>query len=273
MTRTVFFISDSTGITAETLGSSLLSQFEQQKFEHVIVPYVDSIEKAQAAVEKIDRVAKESGEQPIIFDTLVNADIRAVIATSSGFIIDVLAHFLGQLETALGQKPSSTVGRVKNADRDARYKNRIDAVNFALDNDDGARINRYDQAQVILIGVSRSGKTPTCLYLALQTGVFVANYPLTEEDLEERRLPRPLAEYRDRLYGLTIEPERLSAIRSERRPNSPYASLRRCEDEVRDAEALFGRFGIPYIDTTHASVEEIATRILVETGLRGQRSQ
>lgn len=272
MMRTVFYISDSTGITAETLGSSLLSQFEQLKFDHVVVPYVDTVEKARAVVDKIDQVAETTGRQPIIFDTLVNQDIRAVIATSKGFIIDVLDTFLNQLESALGEKPSSTVGRVKNADRDAQYKNRIDAVNFALDNDDGARINRYDQAQVILIGVSRSGKTPTCLYLAMQGGIFVANYPLTEEDLEERRLPKPLAAYRDRLFGLTIEPQRLAAIRSERRPDSPYASLRRCEDEVRDAEALFSRFGIPYLDTTHASVEEIATRVLVETGLRGQRS-
>ncbi len=271
MMRTVFYISDSTGITAETLGSSLLSQFEQLEFDHVVLPYVDSVEKARAVVDKIDRRAEQTGYQPIIFDTLVNQEIRAVIATSQGFIIDVLDTFLSQLETALGAKPSSTVGRVQNADRDARYKNRIDAVNFALDNDDGARINRYDQAQVILIGVSRSGKTPTCLYLAMQAGIFVANYPLTEEDLEERRLPKPLAEHRDRLFGLTIEPARLAAIRSERRRDSTYASLRRCEDEVRDAEALFSRFGIPYLNTTHASVEEIATRVLVETGLRGQR--
>ena len=271
MKRTVFYISDSTGITAETLGNSVLSQFEQLEFEHIVVPYIDSVEKAELTVAKIDRIADESGHQPIIFDTLVNQDIRAVIATSKGFIIDVLYTFLSQLETALGEKPSSTVGRLQNADRDARYQNRIDAVNFALDNDDGARINRYDQAQVILVGVSRSGKTPTCLYLALQSGIFVANYPLTEEDLEERRLPKALAAHRERLFGLTIEPARLAAIRAERRPDSPYASRRRCEDEVRDAEALFQRFGIPYLNTTLASVEEIATRVLVETGLRGQR--
>ena len=271
MNRPVFFISDSTGITAETLGSSLLTQFEHMEFEHHVVPYVDTVEKAQLAVEKINRAADNSRLQPIIFDTLVNQEIRDVIATSDGLIIDVLGTFLNKLEMVLGEKPSSTVGRLKNADRDAKYKHRIDAVNFALDNDDGARINRYDKAELILIGVSRSGKTPTCLYIAMQNGIFVANYPLTEDDLEDLRLPKALAPHRERLFGLTIEAERLAAIRSERRPDSRYASLRQCEDEVRQAEALFKRFGIPYLDTTHASVEEIATRILVDTGLRGQR--
>lgn len=183
----------------------------------------------------------------------------------------MLGTFVSQLEIALGEAPSRTVGRAQSADRDAEYKQRIDAVNYALDNDDGARLNRYDQAEVILIGVSRSGKTPTCLYLAMQSGVFVANYPITEEDMESDRLPKPLLEHRNRLFGLTIEAERLAAIRSERRPNSRYASLRQCEDELRQAEAMFLRFGIPYLDITHASVEEIATRVLLDTGLRGHK--
>ena len=271
MTRAAIFISDSTGITAETLGSSILSQFENQKFEHIVIPYVDSMAKAHSAVEKINRAAAEMGNQPIVIDTLVDEHLRAVIATSQGFIIDVLGTFVSQLEIALGEAPSRTVGRAKSAVRDAEYKLRIDAVNYALDNDDGARLNRYDQAEVILIGVSRSGKTPTCLYLAMQSGVFVANYPITEEDMENDRLPKPLLEHRNRLFGLTIDAGRLAAIRSERRPNSRYASLRQCEDELRQAEAMFIRFGIPYLDITHASVEEIATRVLLDTGLRGHK--
>lgn len=271
MSRPAFFISDSTGITAETLGSSLLSQFENLQFEHIVVPYVDSTEKAHAAVEKINRAAAESGHQPIIFDTLVNQEFRKIIASSEGFIIDVLDSFLRQLEVALDQKPSFTVGRSHNAEQDANYKNRIDAVNYALDNDDGGRINRYGDAEVILIGVSRSGKTPTSLYLALQAGIFVANYPITDDDMESDRLPKALVEHRSKLYGLTIEPERLAAIRSERRAGSRYATLRQCEDEIRQTEGLFRRFGIPSVDTTHASVEEIATRILVDIGLRGHK--
>ena len=270
MKRTAFFVSDSTGITAETLGHSLLAQFENLEFDKVILSYIDSEDKALSAVEKIRAAAEQDGHPPIIFDTIVNREVRQIIAEQSpGFLVDVLETFLTPLENFLQIQSSYHVGRTHSATNQANYKNRIDAVNYALDNDDGARINRYDKAELILIGVSRSGKTPTCLYMAMQTGVFVANYPLTEEDLETNRLPKPLLDHRQRLYGLTIDPERLMAIRQERRANARYSSLRQCEDETRQAEALFKRFGIPFIDTTHASVEEIATRILADTGLRG----
>lgn len=267
--RTAFFISDSTGITAEALGSSLLAQFEGLQFERVILPYIDNTEKARSAAEKINRAAERDGVAPIIFDTIVNANVRAIIKESAGFTIDILSTFLTPLEQALGIKSSFTVGGAHSVANETHYKHRIDAVHYALDNDDGAKIDRYSQAELILIGVSRSGKTPTSLYLALQTGVFVANYPLTDDDLDTGRLPKPLAGYRDKLYGLTIDPARLMAIRDERRANTRYSSLGQCEYEVRQAERLFQRFGIPYIDSTHASIEEIATRILADSGLRG----
>ncbi len=267
--RTAFFISDSTGITAEALGSSLLAQFEGLKFERIILPYIDNAEKARSAAEKIDRVAARDGSQPIVFDTIVNEEVRKVIKGSAGFTVDILSTFLTPLEEALGIKSSFTVGGAHSVSNEPDYKHRIDAVNYALDNDDGAKIDRYHQAELILIGVSRSGKTPTSLYLALQAGVFVANYPLTEDDLDNGRIPKPLAPFRDKLYGLTIEPERLSTIRTERRANARYSTLAQCEYEVRQAEIMFNRFGIPYIESTHASIEEIATRILVDAGLRG----
>ena len=267
--RTAFFISDSTGITAEALGSSLLAQFEGLQFERVILPYIDNTEKARSAAEKINRAAERDGVAPIIFDTIVNANVRAIIKASAGFTIDILATFLTPLEEALGIKSSFTVGGAHGVANETHYKHRIDAVHYALDNDDGAKIDRYNQAELILIGVSRSGKTPTSLYLALQTGVFVANYPLTDDDLDTGRLPRPLANHRAKLYGLTIDPQRLVAIRDERRANTRYSSIGQCEYEVRQAERLFQRFGIPYIDSTHASIEEIATRILADSGLRG----
>lgn len=268
MKRSAFFISDSTGITAETLGQSLLAQFDNLEITRVILPYIDTPDKARAAVDRINRAAREDNAPPIIFDTIVDQQIRNIIAESGGVLLDIFSTFLAPLEQALGSRSNYTVGRGHISTSDNGYKNRIDAVHFALDNDDGARINRYDQAEVILLGVSRSGKTPTCLYLAMQTGVYAANYPLTEEDLEHSRLPRPLQPYRDRLYGLTIDPERLSAIRNERKANSRYASITQCEDEVRMAEALFRRNQISYIDTTHISIEEIATKILVDKGLR-----
>jgi regulator of PEP synthase PpsR (kinase-PPPase family) len=269
MKRTAFFISDSTGITAEALGSSLLAQFEGLRFERVILPYTDTADKARSAAEKIDRIAERDGIPPIIFDTIVNAEVRDIIKKSAGFTVDILSTFLSPLEEALGIKSSFTVGGAHSVSSEPNYKHRIDAVNYALDNDDGAKVDRYSQAELILIGVSRSGKTPTSLYLALQTGVFVANYPLTDDDLDTGRLPKPLVEYRNRLYGLTIEPGRLATIRTERRANARYSTLSQCEYEVRQAEQLFKRFGIPCIDSTHASIEEIATRVLADTGLRG----
>lgn len=268
MKRSAFFISDSTGITAETLGQSLLAQFDNLELRRVILPYIDTPEKAHAAVERINRAALEDGAPPIIFDTIVDQRVRGIIAGSNGVLLDIFSTFLAPLEQALGTRSNYTVGRGHISTIDNGYKNRINAVHYALDNDDGARINRYDQAEVILMGISRSGKTPTCLYLAMQTGAYAANYPLTDEDLEGSRLPRPLQAHRQKLYGLTINPERLAAIRNERRANSRYASINQCEDEVRMAEALFRRHQVPFIDTTHISIEEIATKILVDKGLR-----
>ena len=268
MKRTAFFISDSTGITAETLGRSLLAQFDDIDFEKVVLPFIDTAEKAHVAVGRINDAGDRDGAPPIIFDTVVNQSIRAIIAGSNAVLMDIFSTFLAPLERALDTKSSFAVGRGHSATADLIYQKRISAVQYALDNDDGARINRYDQAQLILIGVSRSGKTPTCLYMAMQHGVYAANYPLTEEDLDSGQLPRPLQAHREHLYGLTIDPERLAAIRNERRANSRYANVSQCEDELRMAERLFERNRIPVINTTHISVEEIATKILVDLGLR-----
>jgi len=268
MKRTAFFISDSTGITAETLGQAMLAQFDNLELRRVVLAYVDTADKARSAAARIDQAAAEDGKPPILFHTIVNQQVRGIIAASKGVQLDIFSAFLNPLEQALGRRSNYTVGRAHISTIGAGYEHRINAVHYALDNDDGARINRYDQAEVILIGVSRSGKTPTCLYLAMQQGVYAANYPLTEEDLESTALPRPLQPHRSRLHGLTIDPERLAAIRHERRAGSSYASLRQCEDEVRMAEAMFRRHRIPCIDTTHISIEEIATKILVDKGLR-----
>lgn len=267
MTRSAFFISDSTGITAEALGQSLLAQFDVH-IEKTVLPFVDTEEKARRAVEKINAAAGRDGAPPIVFDTIVNKNIRAIIADSEGVLLDIFATFLAPLENALGVPYNLNVGRAHANPKLGNYQRRIDAINYALDNDDGARINRYDQAQIILTGVSRTGKTPTCIYMAMQHGIFAANYPLTEDDLETARLPKPLQAHRHKLYGLTIQPQQLSAIRAERRANSRYATLSQCEDEVRLAERLFSRNGIRYIDSTYTSVEELATKILVDVGLR-----
>jgi [pyruvate, water dikinase]-phosphate phosphotransferase / [pyruvate, water dikinase] kinase len=267
MKRTAFYVSDSTGITAHTLGQSLLAQFEGVQIEHVIVPYVDTAEKIRDLVTRINAAYERDGHQPLVFDTIVNDDFRGSLAQSHGFMVDILGAFLKPLEKVLNTHSSYSVGRAHSAATDSNYKNRMDAVNYAMDNDDGARITHYDRAEIILVGVSRSGKTPTCLYMALQFGVYTANYPITEDDISDLRIPKALQPFKQKLFGLTIDPERLAAIRHERRPDSKYASFKQCEFEVREVEAIFRRYGIPYLDTTHFSVEEITTRILSQLGV------
>ncbi|TVU70574.1 MULTISPECIES: posphoenolpyruvate synthetase regulatory kinase/phosphorylase PpsR [Cobetia] len=270
MTRTAFFISDGTGITAETLGRSLLAQFENTDIRMVTKPYIDSTEKATALVKAIESAHANDGERPIIIDTIVDDDVRDIISGSSGFKVDIFSTFLKPLEEELDTHSSYSVGKTHSIGQDDVYMNRIDSVHFALDNDDGARTHQYDKADVILVGVSRCGKTPTSLYLALQFGIRAANYPLTEDDLDESgslKMPASLAQYRHKLFGLTIDPRRLAAIRTERRPNSRYCSIDQCLQEVEQTEALFRRSKVPFIDTTRFSIEEISTRMIAETGL------
>ncbi|SEM27278.1 posphoenolpyruvate synthetase regulatory kinase/phosphorylase PpsR [Halomonas caseinilytica] len=270
MTRTAFFISDGTGITAESLGRSLLAQFENVEIHMITKPYIDSVEKAHQLAAIIESTAVKDGEQPIIIDTIVDSQIRDVIRDAPGFKVDIFSTFLEPLEQELATHSSYSVGRTHAIGSDDVYMDRIQSVHFALDNDDGARTHQYDQADIILVGVSRCGKTPSSLYLALQFGIRAANYPLTEDDLDETgklKLPRALEPHRHKLFGLTIDPRRLAAIRHERRPNSRYSSMDQCVQEVTQAEALYRRMHIPFIDTTRFSVEEISTRMIAETGI------
>lgn len=262
MKRTAYFVSDGTGITAEALGHSLLSQFESIDFEQITLPYIDSPEKAREALKKITESREKTGIRPIIIDTIVNQDIRDIFSNCDGFMIDVFSTFLHPLEKELETHSTYTVGRAHSITDQTQYKTRISAVHFALDNDDGARTNQYEKADIILIGVSRSGKTPTCLYLALQFGICAANYPITEDDLDDLILPKSLKPFKSKLFGLIIDAERLSAIRKERKPDSRYSSIQQCNEEVRGIKALYNRENIPFIDTSELSIEEISTRIL-----------
>jgi [pyruvate, water dikinase]-phosphate phosphotransferase / [pyruvate, water dikinase] kinase len=265
--RTVFFVSDQTGVTAETMGHSLLTQFEGLTFRAVTLPFVATVDKAIEARARIDATAAAEGELPIVFSTLIQDDLRGEVKAARAVFLDFFDAFLAPLEVALGVKSSHAAGRAHGMADLAGYTARINATNFAIANDDGTQTREYAQADVILIGVSRSGKTPTCLYMALQYGIYAANYPLTEDDLESGQLPAALVQHRAKLYALTIRPERLREIRHERRPNSRYASAQQVAFEVRAAQALFERLGIPYLDTTHCSVEEIGSRIMHATGI------
>jgi len=265
--RTLFFLSCSTGITAETLGHSLMTQFEETPYQQVTVPFVDTFAKAEAAVQEINRVATDSGLPPVVFSTLVDPRIRRLLAATDCVFFDFLDTFIEPLERELEVESTHTVGRSHGMVDYDSYMARIDAINFALANDDGIRADHCDHADVILIGVSRTGKTPACLYLALQYGVRAANYPLSEEELAAERLPPVLEPFRDKLFGLTIDPERLHQIRSERMPGSEYASRERSSLEIASIKTLFTAESVPHFDASSLSIEEIASQLFQQTRL------
>jgi hypothetical protein len=265
--RTVFFLSDQTGVTAETLGHSLLTQFDSQNFRQVTLPFIDCDDKARDAVNKINDAAANSAKRPIVFSTLVQDEFRAIVKDANGLHLDIFDVFLEPLETELEQKSTHTAGRAHGMTDIESYMKRIEATNFALANDDGGITRNYDMADVILVGVSRSGKTPTCLYLALQYGVYAANFPLTDEEFDSGSLPEFLTKQKQKLFGLTIAPTRLRQIRKERRPIGRYSSTQQVRFELREAEKIFKKYSIPNVDTTEFSIEEIASRILDSTGV------
>jgi len=267
MKRHVFIISDGTGITAEALGNSLITQFDSITFEKKTLPYIDTLEKAKEAVKQVNACAEQFKTKPLIFITLVKKELSNEIMKANASVFDLFNTFLVPLEQELNAKSSFTVGRSHGVVNPESYNHRIDAVNYALSHDDGVKTKNYSLADIILIGVSRCGKTPSCLYMALQFGILAANYPFTDDDLNNLRLPESLRPFKSKLFGLTIDPERLSQIRSERRPNSKYASLEQCRLEVNEVEAMYRREGVPFINSTRYSIEEITTRILAKAGI------
>jgi len=260
-TRIVFIVSDGTGITAENFSQSILAQFEAT-FKHIRVPFVDSPDKAHDAVSSINQAAAKYEVQPIVFTTLVNPELNTIVSKANGLILDMFQTFVAPLEQALGVKSTHAMNRLHhNADTEA-YKNRIEAINYSLAHDDGQSNKNLAEADVILVGISRVGKTPTSLYLAMQYGMKAANYPLIPEDFERGQLPKDLIPYRSKIFGLMIDAERLSEIRNERRPGSNYAKLENCRYEINEATAMMKKESIPWVATTSKSIEEIATTVL-----------
>jgi regulator of PEP synthase PpsR (kinase-PPPase family) len=259
--RSVFFVSDGTGITAETFGNSILAQFSA-KPRHIRRPFIDTADKAHQVVREINGTAEHEGKRPIVFTTLVSPELLAIVSQANAMILDMFRTFVEPLEAEFGIKSNHRIGRFTDAAKSQEYTDRIEAINFSLAHDDGQSAKNLDIADVVLVGVSRSGKTPTSLYLAMQHGIKAANYPLIPEDFERGALPKPLAPHKKKCFGLTIAPERLAEIRHERRPNSRYAALDNCRQEVAAAETMMRREGIAWLSSTHKSIEEIATTIL-----------
>lgn len=259
--RSVLFISDGTGITAEMLGKGLISQFEEINFRQIRIPFVDSTSKAMESLQRIRDLREQDGIRPLVVMTIMNAEIAAIIRQEDALYLDLFEAFIAPLEKELGARSAHTVGR-SHGQTTREYANRIAAINFAIAHDDGISDADLKSADVILVGVSRCGKTPTSMYLSMQFGMRAANYPLIPEDFERDRLPETLLPFREKLYGLTIAPEQLHRIRKERRPNSNYASLDTCRQEVAAAERLMRREGIDRFDMTSKSIEEIAVKII-----------
>jgi [pyruvate, water dikinase]-phosphate phosphotransferase / [pyruvate, water dikinase] kinase len=265
--RPVFYVSDGTGITVETIGHSLLTQFAGYSFITDRIPFVEDVEKAVNAADRIRDAGLRHDARPIVIHSIVEPEIASILTQSGALMLDVFAPFISPMETELGTQRQSRVGQAHGMVNFEAYHRRINAMNFALTHDDGIAVN-YDEADVILVAVSRAGKTPTCVYLALHYGVRAANYPLTDEDLDSDRLPPRLKPYRKKLFGLTIDPERLCQIRQERRPNSRYAMPETCRREVAAAEAMFQMERLPTLSTTHTSIEEIASKVMSTLGLQ-----
>lgn len=262
--RTVFIVSDGTGITAEMLASSLLAQFGGLQFEKRVWSFVDNADKARGVATEIARAGPTGHSRPLVFSTLADPALRAILRESGAALVDIFEQFLPLLETELARPAASAMGRTHGIGEQSRYDERMRAVNFSVRADDGADPRSFESADIILLGVSRSGKTPACLYLALNYGWRAANYPLTMDD-RPGSLPASLREHRAKLFGLTLSAQRLAEIRAGRRPHSQYASIEQCRRELAAAEELFLNQKIPYVDTTYMSVEEIAVTIRQQT--------
>ncbi len=266
--RDVFYISDGTAITCETLGHSILGQFPFTVFEQTI-PFVENSVKAQEVVQRIEQVASNSETKPLVFLSTVVPEIKAIIMQADAHIYDVLSMLVDPIQKDLQLEATPQLQRSRSVSKDEKaYYDRISAVEYTLGHDDGISLKNIEQADLILLGVSRSGKTPTSLYMALQFGVRVINYPFISEDMEALRLPAIFEVYRHKLFGLTIDTDRLSEIRHERLADSAYASEIQCRSELENVEKLFRREAIPFINTSSLSVEEISARILQKTGLK-----
>ncbi|QQS39957.1 MAG: kinase/pyrophosphorylase [Acidobacteriota bacterium] len=268
--RSAFIISDGTGITAESFGHSLLTQFPSVEFATEVLTFVDTAERAEKAVVQIKKAAKATGAKPIVFATLVNEDLRAKVAAADCVFYDLFETYLQPLEEELGTRSSHKVGVSHGIVNHGGYASRIGAMNFALETDDGMSIESYKGAQIVILGVSRSGKTPTCIYLALQYGIYAANYPLTDSELDAGKLPEALVPFREKLFGLTIDPYRLQQIRQERYNRDSYASSRQCQYEIAQAEAIYRKARIKFLNSTQMSVEELGAKIMQETGMKRQ---
>ncbi len=266
--RDVFYVSDGTAITCETLGHVVLGQFAVQPNEKTF-PFVESDEKLSELLKQIQRSYQLHGVKPLVFFSMVIPEMRTRLLQAPAHFYDVLESIVKRVSLDIEMEPAPKLQRSRSVGKDSdTYFDRIAAIEYTLAHDDGVSLKDLDRADIILLGVSRSGKTPTSLYMAMQFGLRVVNYPFIAEDMHAMRLLPEFEFHRHKLFGLTINAERLTEIRENRLAGSEYASNQQCLQELATVEALFRREAIPYINTSSLSVEEISTRILERTGLK-----
>jgi len=268
--QNVFLVSDSTGITIDSLGQSLFTQFPNIQFEKTVFPFVSNQNEATRVITHIQNISSNQETPPLVFTSLANEQLKNLFLSNGISVIDIFSTFMPAMEAQLKVHASHAIGETHGVSNTTQYIKRIDALNFTLSHDDGMKINDMESADIILTGVSRSGKTPTCLYLAMHYNLKAANYPLVDNDFDNKHLPQPIAEYKKRVFGLTISPQQLRKIREERKPNSNYSSSKQCEFETKKAEEIFKSSNLPFIDTTAISIEEIATTIIQRLNLKPQ---
>jgi regulator of PEP synthase PpsR (kinase-PPPase family) len=265
----VYFLSDSTGISAETMGNALLIQFPDVRFDRTLIPFISSVEEARRVVKILDE-AMEGPVTPLVFTTAAEDSVRLELAKTKAPAIDFFDMHMSRVEEVLGKQGIRQPARLHGVGDIKRYNNRMAAIEFTIEHDDGQSVRALEKADVILLAPSRCGKTPTSMYLALQHGLFVANYPLVDEDLERSALPAPVQGHHDRCFGITTTVERLSRVRNERRPDSTYASLAQCRWELRRAAEMYAQHRIPVIDSSSRSVEEMSTLIIQTLSTKGR---
>ncbi|MFK8068549.1 MAG: pyruvate, water dikinase regulatory protein [Gammaproteobacteria bacterium] len=265
--RTVFFVSDRTGKTSESIAQSLLSQFDGFEYEYKYFSFVNTLTKAKFVADCIKLNKSIHDQGPLVFSTLVSEESQKLIAETEACVISLFDTFIKPLEKALKVNSSNSMGKTHEEYDNDDYKKHIDAIEFTIKNDDGVNTKHFSEADVILVGVSRCAKTPTSLFLAMNFSIKTANYPLTSDDLWADQLPDSLLPHTDKIVGLTIKPDQLSAIREQRRPKSDYASLKTCKEEVKRAENIMNNSNLFIIDSTATSIEEIAVNIIKEKKL------
>ncbi len=259
-TINIHLVSDSTGETLSSVSRAVLSQFEGVESNDFIWPLV----RTKSQMEKvIEAISKDPG---IVMYTIVQEDLMESLKKHCYEIgvpcIPVLANIINEFSNYLGMNISHTIGRQHILD--AEYFSRVQAISFTMTHDDGQSSWDLYDADIVIIGVSRTSKSPTSVYLSCR-GYKTANIPFVAIDT----IPTTIYDLKKPLIvGLTINPEKLVQIRQTRlsslgqETNTDYIDIESIKNEINESRKLFARLNCPIIDVTKRSVEETAAKII-----------